>query len=93
LSKGGSSFANYFFIVRRSPGHGALPATRRPAAGQRGGIAAELDAAAAWQHDKSGKYPQMLTIFAIGRDSSALNHKCGSDRKALRQAIQLVTYR
>jgi hypothetical protein len=70
-----------------------LPPTGAPAAGLPSGIAAELDAATARQHDKSGKYPQMLIIFAIRRNSSALNHESGSDRKALRQTAQFVTYR
>jgi hypothetical protein len=95
LAKGCSWLANYFFIIRGSPDYGALPAaaTGAPATGQPGGIAAEIDATAAWQHHKSGKYPQMLVIFAIGRDGSALNHERGSDRQTLRQTAQLMTYR
>jgi hypothetical protein len=68
-------------------------ATGAPAAGQPGGIAAEIDAAAARQHHKSGKYPEMLVIFAIGRDGSTLNHESGSDRQTLWQTAQLMTYR
>jgi hypothetical protein len=56
-------------------------------------IAAEIDAAATWQHDKSGKYPQILTIFAICRDGPAFDHESGSDRKALRQTAKFVTHR
>jgi hypothetical protein len=65
-----------------------------PAARPNGGcIAAEIDATAAWQHDKSGKHPKLLIIFAICRNGSAFDHKGGSDRKALRQTAQLVAYR
>jgi len=61
------------------------PAAGAPAAGPGRSIAAKIDAAAAWQHDKSGKHPQIFTIFAIRRDSPAFDHESGSDRKALRQ--------
>jgi hypothetical protein len=57
-----------------------------------GCIPAEIDAAAAWQHDKSGKHPQILIIFAI-RDGLAFDHKSGSDREALRQTTKLMTLR
>ncbi|MFZ2076893.1 MAG: hypothetical protein WAV38_09660 [Xanthobacteraceae bacterium] len=63
------------------------------AAGHSGRIPAEIDAAAAWQHDKSGKYPQILIIFAIRRDGPAFDHESGSDREALRQTTKLMTLR
>ena len=70
-----------------------VPAAGTPVAGQSVCIAAEIDAPAAWQHDKSGKHPQLLIIFGISRDEAAFNHKSGSDRKALRQMAKLVTFR
>jgi hypothetical protein len=54
-------------------------------------IPAEFDAAAAWQHDEPGKYPQMPIIFAVGRDCLSFDHERSSDREALRQTVQLVT--
>jgi hypothetical protein len=68
-----------------------VPAAGPPAAGQRRCLAAKIDAGAAWQHDKSGKYPQIFIIFAIRRDGPALDHKGGSNRKTLRQTAKLVT--
>jgi hypothetical protein len=59
--------------------------------GQRRCIAAEVDAAAAWQHNKSGKYPQIFIIFAIRRDGPAFDHESGPDRKPLRQTTKLLT--
>ena len=95
LPKGCSPFANYFFCPAGGPGRGGLPvpAAGPPAAGQRRCIATKVDAAATWQHDKSGKYPQIFTIFAIRGDDPAFDHESGSDRKALRQTAKLVTLR
>jgi hypothetical protein len=92
LPKGCSPLANYFFCPAGGPGRGGLPvpAARPAAAGQRRCIAAKVDAAAAWQHDKSGKYPQIFIIFAIRRDRPAFDHEGGSDRKTLRQTAKLV---
>jgi hypothetical protein len=61
-----------------------VPAAGPAAAGHCGCIAAEINTAAAWQHDKPGKHPQMPIIFAIRRDGPAFDHESGSDRKALR---------
>jgi hypothetical protein len=69
-----------------------LPAAGSAAAGHSRGIPAEIDAATAWQHDKSGKHPQILIIFAI-RDGPAFDHESGSDREALRQTTKLMTLR
>jgi hypothetical protein len=55
-------------------------------------IPAEFDAAAAWQNEEPGKYSQMPIIFAVGRDCLSFDHEPGSDREALRQTVQLVTY-
>jgi hypothetical protein len=95
LPKGCSALANYFFCPGRGPGRGAspVPAAGPPAAGHNGCITAEIDATAAWQHDKPGNHPQMLIIFAIRSDGPAFNHESGSDRKALRQTAKLVTHR
>jgi len=71
----------------------AIAAMSPPIAGHIGCIAAEVDAATAWQHDKAGKYPQMLIIFAIRRDRPAFDDKNGSDREALRQTAKLMTHR
>jgi hypothetical protein len=68
-------------------------ATIAPASGRARSIAAELDAAAAGQHDKSGKYPQLAIVFAVGRDGPSLDDKRGSDREPLRQTVKLVMYR
>jgi hypothetical protein len=93
LPKRCSALANYFFCPTGGPGRGALPvpAAGPPAAGQRRCIAAKVNAAVARQHDKSGKYPQILIIFAIRRGGPAFDHESGSDRKALRQVAKLVT--
>ena len=94
LPKGRSTLANYFFCPGRGPGRGgALPGPAANPAGHSGRIAAEIDAAAPWQQDKSGKYPQILTIFAVRCDSPAFDHESGSDRKTLWQTAKLVTYR
>jgi hypothetical protein len=61
-----------------------VPAPGPPATRHRGCIATKIDAATAWQHDKSRKNPKMPIIFAIRRDDPALDHESGSDRKALR---------
>jgi hypothetical protein len=63
-----------------------LAATGTPVASEPGCIATEIDAPATRQYDKSGKYPQMLVIFAIRAHCSAFDHESGSDRKALRQS-------
>jgi hypothetical protein len=68
-----------------------VPAAGPPAARQRRGIAAKVDAVAAWQHDKSRKYPQIFIIFVVRRDGPAFDHEGGSDRKTLRQTANFVT--
>jgi hypothetical protein len=62
-----------------------------PAAGPGHGITAEIDAAAAWEHDKSRNYLQTPIIFALRRDCPSFDHERGSDRQALRQTAKLVT--